>query len=74
MPKRSLCAAGRQHCKRRELKEALATLDVMTLSETHGSDHVEVCWEPPAGFTCFWSHGTSRRAGIGLVVIETWLS
>ena len=46
----------------------------MTRSETHGSDHVELCWEPPAGFTCFWAHGTSRRAGVGLVVREAWLN
>ncbi len=46
----------------------------MTLSETHGSDHVELCWEPPGGFTCFWSHGTSTRAGVGLVVRDTRLN
>ncbi len=67
-------SADRQLFKRRELNEALTTLDVMMLSETHGSDQVDLSWVPPAGFTSFWSHGTSRRAGIGIMARDTWLN
>ena len=48
--------------------------DVVALSETHGLEGEGGAWSCPFGFRAWFSPGTSRRAGVGLLVKQSFLA
>ena len=43
------------------------------LAETHGTDGTQQAYTPPAGTRAYWSAGTAARAGVGLLIRESFL-
>ena len=65
--------AVRHHCKLRHVKRLANEHDFVALQETHSTKGGTDALRLPTGFTPFWSHGTTTRAGIGLIVKDDFL-
>ena len=63
----------RQHCKRRHAMKLIQSYDFVGLQETHSTDGAVKAMSMPTGIRPFWSHGSTRKAGIGLLVKEQFL-
>ena len=66
--------AGLHATKVDYLKKLLVSHDFVASQETHGTIGSQRAFRPPAGATAFWAPGSAARAGVGLVVKDSFLS
>ena len=60
--------------KRRYLSQLIARSDFVLLSETHGTVGSQAAFTDLPGTKSFWSAGSAARAGVGIVVQESFLA
>jgi len=65
---------SKQRRKRAHVWRLLRNRHFLGITEAHSSVGAQVAVELPKGFTSFWSHGTARRGGVGIIVDEKWLA
>ena len=66
--------ASRQCPKQRQVRKLLQNHDFLAVQETHSTEGGVLAFECPAGTAARWSHGTTQRAGIGLLLQDSFLS
>ena len=60
--------------KWRRLLKLINKNDMVIVSESHGNTSALMLAEPPSGTLAWWSPGSSRRGGVGVVVSAAFLS
>ncbi len=66
--------SDRHHPTLRHTKQLIRTHNFCALQETHGAVGRSDVLPLPAGVRSFWSHDTTRTAGVGLLVKDDFLS
>ena len=68
--------AQRQELKLNKVVDLLKVQDFVLVSETHSTEgkiQAEQYRFEQLGFTCYWSHGGHRRAGVGIIIRNSFL-
>ena len=64
----------RKHfAKAKYVMRLLRGRDFVLLSEAHVTEGDKAAWRPSPGFTAMWSTGTSARAGVGIILRDSFL-
>ena len=63
----------RHFSKDRYVRRLLRDHDFVILTETHSSAGESLAWHAPPDTTAWWSHGTNARAGVGLILRNSFL-
>ena len=66
--------ASVQTSKHEYLWKTMAGKDFGIITETHSTPGKIIGAKQPTGYKCFWSHGSSTQAGVGLVVSHQFLT
>ena len=64
---------SRQTAKCNMLKRLMATHDYGTFQETHGTLGKEEAFSIPQGLVGFWSHLSAQKAGVGIILKQSFL-
>ena len=64
---------GRHDVKHHYVHRLMRGRDFVTLSDTHGLEGGTEVWARPLGCSAWFSPGTSRRGGVGIVVRDSFL-
>ena len=64
----------RHHRKRLHAYKLISKRDFLILTDTHGRDGEGDSLKLPPGVSSWWSHGSSRRGGIGIWVKDSFLA
>ena len=59
-----------QQMRRTHMMKLCRNTDILCMQETHSTRTAADAWEPPEGFTAFWSHESNQKAGI-VTLIKT---
>ena len=63
----------KQFPKRRLARKLIHQHDFVCLQETHGQEGKTLAFNLPDGHVAFWSNGSTRQAGVGIVLKHDFL-
>ena len=69
------CDPCRHARKAKYVNTLMAKLDILLITEAHGTETANSTWRPPLGCSAWWSDGhTSGTEGVGIIVRNSFLA